>query len=98
MAISRKKAIDLMSTTYRNNYPRYQLMFLAEDVTPDALYPFREDVIKQLQQGRDPHEVMDSTVESAIRTVLLERRMSNAYNPRISDVLTDELRAQLNAI
>lgn len=98
MAISRKKAVDAMTKVYSANHGRYQVMLMSEEMGPDALFKFREQVIADIQHGTNPLVAVDSMVETAIRTTLLERRMSNAYNPQIRDVLTDEIRDLLKQL
>lgn len=98
MAISRKKAVDTMAKVYGSNHARYQLMLMKEDMTANDLFKFREHVITEIQRGENPLTAIDNMVETAIRTTLLERRMSNAYNPQLRDVLTDEIRAELQKL
>lgn len=98
MAISRKKAVDAMTKVYSDNHGRYQVMLMAENIGPESLFPFREQVIAKIQRGKNPLEVVDSMIETAIRTTLLERRMSNAYNPQLRDVISDEVRDLLNQL
>lgn len=98
MAISRKKAVDSMTKVYSANHSRYQVMLMSEDMGPESLFPFREQVIADIQRGRNPLEVVDNMVATAIRTTLLERRMSNAYNPQLRDVISDEVRDLLNQL
>lgn len=98
MAISRKKAVDAMTKVYSDNHGRYQVMLMSENMGPNDLFKFREQVIADIQRGKNPLAVVDSMVETAIRTVLLERRMSNAYNPQLRDVITDEVRDLLKQL
>lgn len=93
--ISRKKALTLMVTVYNAKHPEYLPRLMAEDMDSKDLFEFREDVVAQIQQGKDPAKVIDDMIDNAIRLTLVRRRMSNDYNPKISDVLTDELREQL---
>lgn len=98
MAISRKKAVDAMTKVYSANHGRYQVMLMKEDMTATDLFKFREQVISDIRSGKNPLEVVDGMIETAIRTTLLERRMSNAYNPQLRDVMTDEIRDLLKQL
>ena len=98
MAISRKKAVEAMTKVYSANHGRYLVMLTNEDMSANDLFKFREQVISEIRSGRNPLEVVDNMIETAIRTTLLERRMSNAYNPQLRDVLTDEIRDLLKQL
>lgn len=90
--ISRKKAIDLMSKTYNAKHPEYLPRLMAEDMDSSSLFEFREMVVAKIQAGENPTKVVDDMIDTAIRVTLVRRRTSNDYNPKIADVLTDELR------
>ena len=93
--ISRKKAVDLMSKTYNAKHPEYLPRLLAEDMDSTHLFEFREMVVAKIQAGEDPTKVVDDMIDTAIRVTQVRRRTSNDYNPKIADVLTDELRDML---
>ncbi|QZE58859.1 hypothetical protein pEaSNUABM28_00302 [Erwinia phage pEa_SNUABM_28] len=90
--ISRKKALELMSKTYNAKHPEYLPRLMAEDMDSKDLFEFREDVVAQIRAGKDPVKVVDDMIDNAIRVTLVRRRSSNDYNPKIADVLTDEIR------
>lgn len=93
--ISRKKAVSLMSSTYNAKHPEYLPRLLAEDMDATHLFEFREMVVAKIQAGEDPTKVVDDMIDTAIRVTQVRRRTSNDYNPKIGDVLTDELREML---
>lgn len=93
--ITRKKALNLMATTYNAKHPEYLPRLLAEDMDSKHLFEFREMVLEKIQRGEDPAKVIDDMVDTAIRVTLVRRRSSNDYNPKIADVLTDEMRELL---
>ncbi|QZE59541.1 hypothetical protein MPK66_gp297 [Erwinia phage pEa_SNUABM_2] len=93
--ISRKKALELMAKTYNAKHPEYLPRLMAEDMDSKDLFEFREDVVAQIREGKDPVKVVDAMIDNAIRVTLVRRRSSNDYNPKISDVLTDEIRDML---
>ncbi|QYW03260.1 hypothetical protein pEaSNUABM14_00301 [Erwinia phage pEa_SNUABM_14] len=96
--ISRKKALDLMAKTYNEKHPEYLPRLMKEDMNAKDLFEFREDVVAQIQAGLNPAKVVDDMIDNAIRVTTMRRRMSNDYNPKISDVLTDELREELRKL
>ncbi|AWY08562.1 hypothetical protein HOT49_gp303 [Erwinia phage vB_EamM_Alexandra] len=90
--ISRKKALDLMAKTYNAKHPEYLPRLMAEDMDSTNLFEFREMVVEKIRAGEDPAKVVDDMIDTAIRVTLVRRRTSNDYNPKISDVLTNEMR------
>ncbi|MEG0374748.1 MAG: hypothetical protein RR672_03870 [Raoultibacter sp.] len=93
--ISRKKALNLMTAAYNAKHPEYLPRLMAEDMDSKHLFEFREMVVDKIQRGEDPAKVIDDMIDTAIRVTLVRRRTSNDYNPKIADVLTDEMRELL---
>lgn len=93
--ISRKKALELMAKTYNAKHAEYLPRLMAEDMDSKHLFEFREMVVAQIQEGKDPSKVVDDMIDTAIRVTLVRRRTSNDYNPKIADAVTDELREAL---
>lgn len=93
--ISRKKALNLMAQTYGAKHPEYLPRLMKEDISAQDLFEFREMVVEQIRAGKNPAQVVDEMIETAIRVITVRRKMSNDYNPKIADVLTDELRDAL---
>lgn len=96
--ISRKKALDMMAKTYNAKHPEYLPRLMTEDMDSKDLFEFREMVVAKIQSGEDPAKVVDEMIDTAIRVTLVRRRTSNDYVPKISDVLTDEMRELLRSL
>lgn len=93
--LSRKKALALMSDAYNSKHEQYLPRLMAEDMESKHLFEFREQVVAKIQAGENPSKVVDDMIDTAIRVTLVRRRTSNDYNPKLSDVLTDEMRDAL---
>lgn len=98
MAMSRKKATDLMVKAYSEKHPQILVRLMAEGLTAEAFFPHRERVIADIQRGKKPETVIDDVVDTVLRLHDIERRSVNSYVPQLRDVISPELRDELNRL
>ncbi|WOL24536.1 hypothetical protein fHeYen902_190 [Yersinia phage fHe-Yen9-02] len=98
MAISRKKAIQIMVDTYSAKHNEIQIRLMAEYMDAKDLFPLRESLIEAIMRGVNPSDAVEDVIDTAIRLRDIERRTSNSYVPQLRDVISPELRAELNRL